>query len=356
LEQLSKYLLDPEGTGVFLFRVTIGAEDLREFMEAVNKLCEPPTPTAEGGWLWDKPKTKVGENEGPLYDSEFFPMVPDAINHMVRFVPIEKARGYLPTVMMLEDTAFGRLLTSRRASNIEALLEQDRRYELMLRHSFAGNRLNLGPDISLPSMRDCIHISESGDSRTRVLEIASLSEETGERYLDYLVHVPGLGRNLVVVRSGWKHTSQVVRALLPPALMTWMKGEEAVSCVPEYVMNFLMAASEYYGREEWRTSIVMSSIVSETVVAEYYEDVFRRQAGDLTLGQLLNNVEQQFKKSGKTCGTKGVRAMPKDLLKDGGETNRLRKESVHRGTSALLQSDALQALANSSRFVVWYYV
>ena len=205
-------------------------------------------------------------------------------------------------------------------------------------------------DVSLPSCQDAMHISSEEHREIFIVEVASVKEEGSNRFLKFLSDVPEIDKGLRKIIKEIQHSSRIVFRPYPAAVSAWTAGALAAERLPRYLLQYLKAATRYYNAKEWRTSIVLSAIALETLLAEMFEDEFHRQADDIPLGALKDKIVESFKLQNRGS------AFPNEVLEWIDKTNDARIAAVHRGSIQLSGREALDALRGLVKVAFWHYL
>jgi HEPN domain-containing protein len=105
--------------------------------------------------------------------------------------------------------------------------------------------------------------------------------------------------------------------------------------------SFISGAVRYINSREWRTSIVLSAITVESILAELYEDASKEPAPDTPLGDLFRKVKEKID-------------IPPDIVDAINMTNEARIAAVHRSPSPISDRDATNALFGAIKLTLWY--
>jgi hypothetical protein len=205
----------------------------------------------------------------------------------------------------------------------------------------------LGPHIPLDKIGDALHISELVHADGVILEASSIKPTTVGTFVSSFKKFPDIGACRVVT-EGPQFSSRVLYDLIPAASASWTKEKETVERVPQFILSYLSAAYHYIEQKEWRTSIVLSAIALESLLAEMYENEFRLQAPGDPLGSLRYQIEQRFKNAKKGD------PFPDDISGSIEACNEARISAVHRGGHEPSSKEAHGALSGAVRFSIWY--
>ena len=111
--------------------------------------------------------------------------------------------------------------------------------------------------------------------------------------------------------------------------------------VPKDLNNFLSGAVRYFSSEEWRTSIVLSAISAESILADLYEEEYKENAPSIPLGDLYYKVKERI-----TFSAEIARAI--EIV------NESRIAAVHRSRFPVSDREATNALYGATTFTMWY--
>ena len=111
--------------------------------------------------------------------------------------------------------------------------------------------------------------------------------------------------------------------------------------ITEDLRDFLKGSMRYHSDEEWRTSIVLSAIAVESVLADLYEEEHKTYAPNVPLGNLYDKVKGKVK-------------FPPEVMKAIEMVNEARISAVHRSRFPVSDREATNALYGSTTFIMWY--
>jgi len=211
------------------------------------------------------------------------------------------------------------------------------------------NRGLFDSDLPLVPSQDAIHIASHEHADAFILDVTSIKEEALNRFLKFLSDVPEINAGLRKIINRTQYSSRVVFEPYPTAVSAWVGGRLAAEHFPGYVRQSVKAAIRYYNTKEWRTSIVLSAIALETLLAEMFEDEFHKQADDIPLGALKDKIVESFNLE------KRGPAFPNEIIEWIDKTNAARIAAVHRGSIQLSARETLEALRGFVKVALWYY-
>lgn len=177
-----------------------------------------------------------------------------------------------------------------------------------------------------------------------ILDAVSLNENPIDEFEHLLASLPGFENRIKRLTRRKKHGSSYVYRAYALSTHLWLASEES-GPVPEAVAQFLEPSLTYYDVAQWRTSIVLSAICVEYILAEMFEETFKSAAPEIPLGQLYERVSAK-------------KQFPIDKDAAIRRTNEIRIKAVHRGAWLLGASDrdALDALTGAVQLTIWHYI
>ncbi len=198
------------------------------------------------------------------------------------------------------------------------------------------------PQAYFPDIQDGLALNVDTEAYPDLaLEITSLTKKPIKLFEAFLSSIPRVRSQLHFSGISRKHSARY--SMEPYAALTalWI-DEMAAGSFPRDVINLFGGSLEYFYQREWRTSIVLSSIAAEMILAEMYEESQRRVAGDWPLGTLLDKVV----KAGKLSNS---------ARNDCAQLVRMRNSAVHRGTTPLTDKEATIALHGTVMLALSHY-
>lgn len=188
---------------------------------------------------------------------------------------------------------------------------------------------------------DILHVdSEPLSKGVWRFHLISLSEGARDKCIARLKLLPMLDDKVDIV-LGKKYNS--ARFALRPyhlAVQFWLGKELGVS-VPKDLKSYFGGALRYFHTEEWRTSTILSAIIVESLLADMYEEQFKKFAPNRPLGYLFSQIKKGF-------------TFPAEIAKAIEMANKARILAVHRSQSTVSELDATEALFGASKFTLWY--
>jgi len=185
-----------------------------------------------------------------------------------------------------------------------------------------------------------IDIEEAEDRDAILLATTSTKEEGLERLEKFIKSIPHLGDTVKEVRKRKTNSSRYAFRPYPLAVRLWLGHESAIT-VPKDLKDFLRGSIRYYSDEEWRTSIVLSAIAVESVLADLYEEQHKEYAPSVPLGDLYHKVKDKID-------------FPPYIKNAIEMVNEARISAVHRSRFPVSDREATNALYGSTTFTMWF--
>src|SRR5207249_8141522 len=123
-----------------------------------------------------------------------------------------------------------------------------------------------------------LHIAEIEHDDIAIFDASSIGSDAIGRFTATLKETPDVGDAFKVVSTGKQFSSRIVFDLIPAATSAWTRLASTAERVPNFILSYVAAAYDYISKEEWRTSIVLSAIALESLIAEMYENEFKKIA------------------------------------------------------------------------------
>lgn len=185
-----------------------------------------------------------------------------------------------------------------------------------------------------------IQIEETSDDNVLHFEVTTTKEEGQLMFHDFIKNIPHIGKKVKKIRKRKTHSSRFAFRPYPLAVRLWLDHEKAIT-VPKDLRDFLRGSIRYQSDEEWRTSIVLSAIAVESVLADLYEEQYKKYAPNVPLGDLYHQV-------------KGKMKFPPQIENAIEIVNEARISAVHRSRFPVSDREATNALYGSTTFIMWY--
>lgn len=175
------------------------------------------------------------------------------------------------------------------------------------------------------------------------LDITSVKEKGVTFFLKCLKTIPSIGKTVVVNQSPTEtHSSRYTYTPYAVAVRLWLR-KEACKTIPKDLRAFLDNSCNYYISEEWRTSIVLSAITVESLLADLYEEEHHVPSPSrATLGELFELAKKKVD-------------FPLKISEAITMANNARISAVHRSRFPVSDREATNALYGATNFAMWYF-
>jgi hypothetical protein len=209
-------------------------------------------------------------------------------------------------------------------------------------HGYRNDSLRLfGPQIFY-DIEDTVVIERRTTPRRPELffEIISIKDVGTSRFINFVKSIPCMGETLKVIKNRKTHSSRYVFHPYSYAVQLWLESERA-EYIPQDLKDFLKGSARYHSEREWRTSIVLSAIAVEVILADLYEEQFKENAPNTPLGDLYNRLKKR-------------KIFPEDVQKAIEIANEARISAVHRRRFPISDREADNALFGATKVTMWY--
>jgi hypothetical protein len=200
----------------------------------------------------------------------------------------------------------------------------------------------LGPNIPLIKLNTALYVLETAREATIILDVISLDKNGLKEFESFIDNFSVLRDSFKKISERKCHTTRMVYNILPSAIASWISNRTTIEKFPDFIINYLNDIVNYWNKREWRTSIVLSAIIVETLLAELYEEKFHENAPDTPLGNLRNKVLEKVD-------------IPQDILESIEMVNTARIDSVHRSGREVSAQEAMNSIRGVVRFIIWYF-
>ena len=187
------------------------------------------------------------------------------------------------------------------------------------------------------------YFEELKDLEPIALDITSVKEKTTKFFLTVLRSIPAVGKSLRILKDIRRtFSSRFAFRPYPSAVRLWLRKEPSKT-VPKDLRDFVEEASKYHSSEEWRTSIVLSAIAVESLLADLYEEQYHQPTpSKATLGELFELVKKKVD-------------FPANIREAVEMANNARISAVHRSRFPVSDREATNALYGATNFAMWYF-
>jgi len=201
-------------------------------------------------------------------------------------------------------------------------------------------RLNFFDSHIVEDLHDVVMVEKKCIAkRTWLFDIVTIKENGISDFKKKLQSIPPVSGKIVTKKEKRHFSMRYVFRPYPWAVKLWLDSDESIT-VPKDLKSFLNGAIRYYFSAEWRTSIVLSAIAVESVLADLYEEACKKPAPDSPLGDLFHKVKEKVK-------------FPADVERAVEIANSARIAAVHRSHFPVSDREATNALFGAATFLLW---
>ena len=354
-DEIKSYLEDPISHGVYFAKLSFDQETMDSFMKGIwNRLPAQIRTEVSQAELRIQPIPALHQTRTLEKLVEFGGFQPDHLVELLRHV-FQSYAGWRKHKADL-DALYAYILPLLRwvAYINDSPMDTSHGASGPLENYFQTTRLlrsrrgPFEPDVPIISSQDAIHISLTRHRKIYVVTAVSANAHGLEKFQEFIRKLPTFKSRVHTIGEGEAHPSGIVFQPYPAAIMAWIEGRSAIEYLPDFLREYLTASSQYYNTKEWRTSIVLCAIALETLLAEFYEQEFRKEAPDIPLGGLKEEIVREVNKGGH-------RTLPRGIISWIDKLNDLRIAAVHRGSRQLSAREAMECLHGLTKISLWYY-
>lgn len=332
--KIARYIHDPHASGVYHTRIRL--EDIRLAINGIKKLLPPKERESVPWFLPPRKRSKRHDERITL------PRGPSFIGTVNNIFSNEKVISNPKKMQLAHDW-----LCERIGKKNYFLREEGRDYGRVV-HDYLGDEI-LSSDIVLQESKDSLHLSEqSAPGLCLLIDLCSVKKKGIEIAQEFIQSLPGVDEKSAVVWSSRKsHASQWCNLPLVGAIQLWLSERKTVNWVPEHMRGYIQGSLRYYQDGEWRTSVVLSAIAVETLIADIFEEETHSVAPDVPLGALKEKLK-------RSCRKKHPNIL-EEIEQCVDTVNEMRISAVHRGTRRVSNEESFNALTNAVKFLTWHY-
>ena len=185
-------------------------------------------------------------------------------------------------------------------------------------------------------------LADVKDLDTLVIEVISLKEKSVKTFLNFLKAIPYIGDEVQIVKTVQQTFSSRYSFQPYPIIVRFWLRKSGKTTIPKDLQDFIDRAAFYHIRKQWRTSIVLSAITVESLLADLYEESYQKRSPEkATLGELFELVKKKVD-------------FPKVIAESIAKTNNARISGVHRSHRLTVsQREATDALFGAVNLGLW---
>lgn len=193
----------------------------------------------------------------------------------------------------------------------------------------------------LPEVSDILSINRTHVGKGKWLfDVVTIKKDGLKVFQKHLHCIPPFKKELKSLKEKRQYSTRHTFRPYPLATKLWLRHEASVH-VPPDLKSFLEGAIDYFFSGEWRTSIVLSAITVESILADLYEEKYKKPAPDTPLGELYRLVKEKIDFPSEIAGAIDM-------------ANKSRISAVHRSRFPVSDREATNALYGATNFTLWY--
>ena len=194
----------------------------------------------------------------------------------------------------------------------------------------------------LYDIQDVMFIETEETTRRNLLsfEITTIKAKGLLKFYNFLTRIPYIGSTVKELQKRKTHSSRYVFRPYPFAIRLWLSHEKTLSTKKD-LKDFIRGSIRYHSEKEWRTSIILSAITVESILADLYEERYKEYAPSVPLGDLYHKVKEKID-------------FPAKVREAIEMVNKTRISAVHRSRFPVSDRDATNALYGATTLVFWY--
>ena len=193
----------------------------------------------------------------------------------------------------------------------------------------------------IPQAKDVVFVERKHIGDARWYFSATTIKQSGlSEFKRCLESIPPIKEGMEVLKEGRQFSSRYTFRPYALTAKLWVEDEKSLAIPPD-LRSFILGAINYLLSGEWRTSIVLSAIAVESVLADVYEGKYRRFAPDTPLGDLFIQVKNKAR-------------FPDNLVSAIESANNARIAAVHRSRLPVSEREAINALFGAVNIARWH--
>ena len=330
LDTIVKYLHDPMKTGVYNHICIVDFSGVSNYLkELMERYKESQAKTAKRGVprrFLESRLSRFSEELEQL-DGEFWGEK-DVFKHLSgTFRSFAVVDGFPEEI--------GKLFYHEREHSLQSGRIVKRKFPRM------GSVPNIFDSHIQKEAKDAVSIEKTHISKRKWLfDVVTIKENGLSVFKKCLGCIPPIKEQMEILKERKHFSARYTFRPYPLATELWLEDEASV-IVPPDLKSFLKGAIRYVFSSEWRTSIVLSAITVESVLADLYEEKFKKPAPDAPLGDLFRQVREKID-------------FPPEIVNAIEMANEARIAAVHRSRFPVSDREAINALYGAANFTLWY--
>jgi len=180
----------------------------------------------------------------------------------------------------------------------------------------------------------------SKSNKLKRIEAISVNTKIVTDFELMISKIPHIKDSFKILKNRVSHSSRFVFRPYHHALRDWLSTPLS-SNIHNDLIELITNATDYHEQSEWRTSVILNSIVTELILADIYEEQYQKDAPDVPLGTLFHEVKTN-------------QHMTPEIIEQISELNKIRISAVHRSKSPISERDSEIVMKNIYALVNWY--
>lgn len=331
MEDLTKYLSNPLESGVYFSQLIVDFSSLNKLFRDLAKKVKGKTEskklikTAES--LEGSPFLDFDEIRTSFIKAlEHYVELENCPNEVKEYLPELQYPFFLPTISGSDRALWY-------AENVKIIWGSSHRplrsFRVLTSHTL--HNVNDVIDIEKQSINEPYEF---------LFGLTTTKKEGISTFHNFIKCIPHIGKTVKEIRNRKTYSSRYAFRPYPLAVQLWL-GHEKSTVVSKDLKDFLSGSIRYRSEEEWRTSIVLSAIAVESVLADLYEEKNKEYAPNVPLGELYHKVKDQAN-------------FPQHIMNAIEMVNEARISAVHRSRFPVSDREATNALYGATTFIMWY--
>ena len=336
MEKIIKFLKNPQNQGLHVHNYKIKLSKIAEFIDHVNEKYGIQNFSQRGGDGNQLIKTFIERGTKTIKYRD--KQLSQRLNEALILILIKEDKPEIGDYYSISNE---KIESQRSTPAINSSIGFWRMQRVLT--PFPTTRSGLMDSMLFPEHFDVLYIDFrlSKDEESMLIEFVSLNEIGFKMFNDLILCLPILNDSFEKVSQRKTYCEKYIFKIYDLVVQLWITLEDKF-IFNDNIENFLTASIKYYSEEEWITSIILSSISVESILAELYEDEYKRNAPDVALGKLLTHVEKKIK-------------FPADLRKKLQALNKARIASVHRSENPVSDKDTIISMMGITCLLIWYF-
>lgn len=351
MEYIIKYLSNPLKTGVWRSQIEIDFTNIRKLFEYISKSLSREQSRFLINFIEQVEKEKTIDAYFQALDISIFLLKnrKDCPEELLNYISpenviiINKLAPYEPYYMKIEllgtseDSKIISELFHSASWHAQSRLTDDKLVfyirDFDIKSGIFYSRII--KDISEVLLVDVI---KSDKNLSQIINLISIKKDGVQIYKKFLESIPFIGEKIKIFKEKKTYSTRYIFEPYPLAIQLWLE-DKSILPIPKDLTDFIKGAINYYNNHEWRTSIVLSAITVESILADVYEETKKDYAPNIPLGSIYHEIKEVY---------------PEEIQKAIEIVNEARISAVHRSRYPVSDKEATNALVGATTLIMWY--